>query len=56
MVTNGGFLVTKIKQLGDRIFEKVLAEKGVDAFNSSGSRTACRSKQSLKHAVLPSHP
>ena len=28
MVTNGGFLVTKIKQLGDRIFEKVLAEKG----------------------------
>ena len=42
MVTNGGFLVTKIKQLGDRIFEKVLAEKGVDA--------------SLKHAVLPSHP
>ncbi len=31
MVTNGGFLVTKIKQLGDRIFEKVLAEKGVDA-------------------------
>ena len=22
MKTNGGFLVTKIKQLGDRIFEK----------------------------------
>ena len=38
MVTNGGFLVTKIKQLGDRIFEKVLAEKGVDAFNGAQGR------------------
>ena len=27
MKTNGGFLVTKIKQLGDRIFEKILGEK-----------------------------
>ncbi|MEE1537885.1 MAG: MarR family transcriptional regulator, partial [Faecalibacterium prausnitzii] len=26
MKTNGGFLVTKIKQLGDRIFEKILSE------------------------------
>ncbi|RGH74974.1 MarR family transcriptional regulator, partial [Ruminococcus sp. AM29-19LB] len=24
MKMNGGFLVTKIKQLGDRIFEKIL--------------------------------
>ena len=24
---NGGFLVTKIKQLGDRIFEKILSER-----------------------------
>ena len=24
MKTNGGFLVTKLKQLGDRIFEKIL--------------------------------
>ncbi|MBE5921075.1 MAG: MarR family transcriptional regulator, partial [Treponema sp.] len=24
MKTNGGFLVTKIKQLGDRIFERIL--------------------------------
>ena len=38
MVTNGGFRVTKIKQLGDRIFEKVLAEKGVDAFNGAQGR------------------
>ena len=35
---NGGFLVTKIKQLGDRIFEKVLAEKGIDAFNGAQGR------------------
>ena len=27
MKTNGGFLVTKINQLGDRIFEKILGEK-----------------------------
>ena len=27
MKMNGGFLVTKIKQLGDRIFEKILSEK-----------------------------
>ena len=27
MEMNGGFLVTKIKQLGDRIFEKILIEK-----------------------------
>ena len=33
MEMNGGFLVTKIKQLGDRIFEKILSEKNIDAFN-----------------------
>ena len=38
MKNNGGFLVTKIKQLGDRIFEKVLAEKGIDAFNGAQGR------------------
>ena len=38
METNGGFLVTKIKQLGDRIFEKVLTEKGIDAFNGAQGR------------------
>ena len=35
MKTNGGFLVTKIKQLGDRIFEKILSEKNIDAFNGA---------------------
>ncbi len=38
MTANGGFLVTKIKQLGDRIFEKVLNEKGIDAFNGAQGR------------------
>ena len=33
MEMNGGFLVSKIKQLGDRIFEKILSEKNIDAFN-----------------------
>ena len=35
---NGGFLVTKIKQLGDRIFERVLLKKGIDAFNGAQGR------------------
>ena len=35
MEMNGGFLVTKIKQLGDRIFEKILSEKNIDAFNGA---------------------
>ena len=38
MKTNGGFLVTKIKQLGDRIFEKILSEKKIDAFNGAQGR------------------
>ena len=32
MEMNGGFLVTKIKQLGDRIFEKILSEKNIDVY------------------------
>ena len=35
---NGGFLITKIKQLGDRIFQRILNEKGVDAFNGPQGR------------------
>ena len=38
MKANGGFLVTKIKQLGDRIFERILAEKNIDAFNGAQGR------------------
>ena len=38
MEINGGFLVSKIKQLGDRIFEKILSEKNIDAFNGAQGR------------------
>ena len=38
MKMNGGFLVTKIKQLGDRIFEKILSEKNIAAFNGAQGR------------------
>ena len=38
MDMNGGFLITKIKQLGDRIFEKILSEKNIDAFNGAQGR------------------
>ena len=40
MEKNGGFLVTQIKQLGDRIFEKILSEKNIDAFNGAQGRIA----------------
>ena len=35
---NGGFLVSKIKQLSDRIFERILARHGIDAFNGAQGR------------------
>ena len=38
MKTNGGFLVTKIKQLGDRIFETILSEKNIDEFHGTQGR------------------
>ena len=38
MERNGGFLITKIKQLGDRIFERVLSAKNIDAFNGPQGR------------------
>ena len=38
MKANGGFLVTKIKQLGDRIFDRILAGKDIDAFNGPQGR------------------
>jgi mobile rSAM pair MarR family regulator len=36
--TNGGFLVTKVKQLSDRVFEKILNEKKIEAFNGAQGR------------------
>lgn len=38
MRINGGFQVSKIKQLGDRIFEKILADRGIEAFNGAQGR------------------
>ncbi len=38
MRINGGFQISKIKQLGDRIFEKILAERGIEAFNGAQGR------------------
>ena len=36
--TNGGFLITKIKQLQGRIFEKLLAEHNINEFNGAQGR------------------
>lgn len=35
---NGGFLISQIKQISGRIFEKLLAQAGVDAFNGAQGR------------------
>ncbi len=34
----GGHLISQIKQVGSRIFEKILAEKNIDAFNGAQGR------------------
>jgi MarR family transcriptional regulator, organic hydroperoxide resistance regulator len=36
--TSGGFLISQIKQVSGRIFEKLLADAGVDAFNGPQGR------------------
>ena len=36
--TNGGFLISKIKQIQGRVFEKLLAEHGIDGFNGAQGR------------------
>ena len=38
MQTNGGFQISKIKQLGDRVFEKILTAQGIEAFNGAQGR------------------
>ncbi len=38
MNTRGGFLISQIKQVQGRIFEKLLAKSGVDAFNGAQGR------------------
>jgi len=36
--SNGGFLISKVKQVQGRVFEKLLTEHGVDAFNGAQGR------------------
>jgi len=36
--TNGGFLISKIKQIQGRVFEKLLAGYGIDQFNGAQGR------------------
>ncbi len=36
--TEGGFIISQIKQVAGRIFEKLLADAGVDAFNGAQGR------------------
>lgn len=36
--TRGGFLVSQIKRLQDRIFERLLREQGINAFNGAQGR------------------
>ena len=38
MKGNGGFLVTRIKQVSGRLLEHILAERGIDAFNGAQGR------------------
>ncbi len=38
METKGGFLISRIKQTGTRIFDRMLAESGIDAFNGAQGR------------------
>lgn len=38
MKTYGGFFVSRIHQLGGRVFERLLRESGVDAFNGAQGR------------------
>ncbi len=36
--TNGGFLISKIKQIQGRVFERLLAEHGISEFNGAQGR------------------
>lgn len=38
MKTQGGFLISQIRQLQGRVFERMLRESGVDAFNGAQGR------------------
>jgi len=38
MDTRGGFLISRIKQVGGRLFDRMLAEADIDAFNGAQGR------------------
>ncbi len=38
METRGGFLISRIKQTGTRIFDRMLSESGIDEFNGAQGR------------------
>ncbi len=38
METKGGYLISRIKQAGTRIFDRMLASSGIDAFNGAQGR------------------
>ncbi len=38
METKGGFLISRIKQMGTRIFDRMLADSGIDEFNGAQGR------------------
>lgn len=38
MKTNGGFLISKIKQIQGRVFEKLLADNGISEYNGAQGR------------------
>lgn len=38
METKGGFLISRIKQVGGRLFDRMLAEANIDAFNGAQGR------------------
>ncbi len=38
METKGGFLISRIKQVGTRIFDRKLADSGIDSFNGAQGR------------------
>lgn len=38
METRGGFLISRIKQTGTRLFDRMLTDSGIDAFNGAQGR------------------
>lgn len=38
METKGGYLISRIKQVGTRIFDRMLSDSGIDSFNGAQGR------------------